>query len=161
MNTISRNTKLKIYRVLKDETEGLNLLFQQDLIIDFLEEIWDLRAMPSTDSRYDDAYGDIVQHTINNDDWDLDYLFIERLELLKNDKRFNLFLENIVSPKYRGTEDDIFLYVQYINPHLESEGLVLRVTSYTDEELPVYTIREATSEFDLPNHIKRNDLIFL
>lgn len=160
MNPITRNTKLKIFKVLKDETQAINLLFQQDQLLDFLEEIWNLRDMPSTDPRFEDAYGDIIQHTIRNDDWDVNFLFLERLELLKNEEKFALFIENIISPKYRENEDDIFLYVQYITPHLEQEDLTLRIKNYTNAGLPIYTIQELDKEFDLPNDIKQNEIVF-
>jgi hypothetical protein len=39
--------------------------------------------MPSTDSRFKDAAGDIWQHRVNNHDWDDDWIF--------HDPRFNLF----------------------------------------------------------------------
>ena len=38
--------------------------------INFLKRIYDLKALPSCDSRFDDAEGDIWQHTINNDDYE-------------------------------------------------------------------------------------------
>lgn len=50
--------------------------------IDFLKRIYDLEKMPSTDSRYKNAEGDILQHTVNNEDWDIDWVF--------SDKRFGL-----------------------------------------------------------------------
>ncbi len=34
--------------------------------LEFLGRIWDLSSMPSTDSRFHDAYRDIWQHRINN-----------------------------------------------------------------------------------------------
>lgn len=50
----------------------------------FLGRLFDLKAMPSTDSRFKDAYGDIWQHRVNNPtDWDDDWLF--------HDSRFNIF----------------------------------------------------------------------
>lgn len=47
-------------------------------IIPFLNEIWDLKSMPSEDSRFNNAEQDIVQHTINNNDWDYEELFENR-----------------------------------------------------------------------------------
>jgi AbiJ N-terminal domain 3 len=42
--------------------------------VDFYKQILDLEALPSTDSRHDSALGDMWQHTMNNDDWDEDYI---------------------------------------------------------------------------------------
>lgn len=36
--------------------------------IEFLERLYPLENMPSNDQRFSNAYGDIVQHTLNNDD---------------------------------------------------------------------------------------------
>jgi hypothetical protein len=49
---------------------------------EFLEPLFDLDKLPSTDGRFKDAHGDIWQHTVNNDDWSLDWIF--------SDDRFNL-----------------------------------------------------------------------
>jgi len=50
--------------------------------VQFLQRIFDLQKLPSTDPRFKDAAGDIWQHTINNDDLDRDWIF--------SDDRFNL-----------------------------------------------------------------------
>jgi hypothetical protein len=34
--------------------------------IEFLERLWNLDTVPSTDNRFQDAHDDICQHTINN-----------------------------------------------------------------------------------------------
>jgi len=39
-------------------------------LLEFLDRIWPLVRMPSTDSRFDNAYQDIWQHMVNNHDWD-------------------------------------------------------------------------------------------
>ena len=44
--------------------------FKDEELISFLESIWDLEDMPSTDDRYLSASGDIYQHMINNCDWE-------------------------------------------------------------------------------------------
>lgn len=50
--------------------------------VEFLSRIYDLKALPSTDSRFTDASGDIWQHAVSDEDWDVDWVFF--------DKRFNL-----------------------------------------------------------------------
>ena len=86
---ISKKIKLEIYNTLKKE----KLISDEEKWMDFLNSIWDLRAMPSTDDRYTNAYDDIIQHTVNNDDWKLDELFLEILKLLEDDKKFIKFIE--------------------------------------------------------------------
>jgi hypothetical protein len=38
-------------------------------LISFLRRIWPLNSMPSTDTRFNNAEGDICQHMVNNCDW--------------------------------------------------------------------------------------------
>ena len=42
---------------------------------EFLSRIYELRRLPSHDSRYKDAAGDIYHHRVNNDDWDNNWIF--------------------------------------------------------------------------------------
>src|SRR4029453_12067973 len=44
---------------------------------EFLSRIFDLNAIPSTDSRFSNAYHDIQQHRDRNNDWGDDYLFTD------------------------------------------------------------------------------------
>ena len=43
----------------------------------FLARLYDLDALPSTDTRYATAAGDIAQHRIRNYDWDEDWVFAD------------------------------------------------------------------------------------
>jgi len=46
--------------------------------VEFLQRLYDLKALPSTDSRYSDAAGDIWQHRVNNEDWPDDWIYGDR-----------------------------------------------------------------------------------
>ncbi|MGB8646505.1 MAG: hypothetical protein WCF84_14800 [Anaerolineae bacterium] len=94
-------------------------------MITFLKRIWPLEQMPSTDSRFETAEGDIWQHMVNNDDWDLDYLF-DYLGLTGgNDDEFLRFLEEVTHPVVRlPPEQDEF--VAFINKHLTKDGFELQ-----------------------------------
>lgn len=59
--------------------------------MDFLKRIYDLRNMPSDDSRFENAEQDIWQHTVNNDDYPYCWVF--------EDERFGL----------QDGEDEIYL----------------------------------------------------
>ena len=50
--------------------------------LDFLKRIYNLKELPSFDSRFDDAEGDILQHTVNNNDYEDGWVF--------EDERFGL-----------------------------------------------------------------------
>ena len=50
--------------------------------IEFLKRLYDLKSIPSSDPRYPIAEADILQHTVNNDDYPFCWVF--------EDKRFQL-----------------------------------------------------------------------
>lgn len=71
--------------------------------IDFLKRLYDLKSLPSFDNRFDNAEGDIWQHTINNDDYEDGWIFEdERFELLNGDDDvFLKFLCAVFHPAVR------------------------------------------------------------
>lgn len=93
--------------------------------VEFLERIFDLTSLPSTDNRYSDAARDIWQHRVNNpDDWDDDWIF--------RDKRFNLieaeeniflrFLCEIIHPVVRPDRDECIRLCKQFNDQLKNAG---------------------------------------
>jgi hypothetical protein len=92
--------------------------------VEFLRRIYDLTNLPSTDSRYTDAAGDIWQHTVNNSDWDMDWVY--------HDKRFNLvdgptdkflqFLCELVHPVVRPDREEAETLVVHFNDQLRPCG---------------------------------------
>lgn len=96
-------------------------------LTDFLGLTWDLEAMPSTDSRFKTAAGDIWQHMINNDDWSYSYLFVTYLGLVDGpDEQLLRFLEHVVHPTVRTSEEQP-KYIAFINSYLAKEGFELRL----------------------------------
>ena len=99
--------------------------------VEFLSRLYDLESLPSTDGRFTDASGDIWQHTVNNEDWDADWVF--------SDKRFNLlggstddflrFLCEVVHPVIRPDRDEAMRIVSQFNDQLRRAGWEL-----TEEE---------------------------
>jgi len=71
--------------------------------LDFLRRIYQLDAMPSNDPRFDTFEGDIIQHTINNDDWEWEWVFVDdRLGLsLGDDDKLLRFLCEVFHPEVR------------------------------------------------------------
>jgi hypothetical protein len=67
--------------------------------VEFLQRLWDLKALPSTDGRFEDAAGDIWQHRFNNDDWEDDWIF--------EDERFNLV---------DGSADRFLAFLEMVHP---------------------------------------------
>lgn len=78
MNRITKITKRDIIDLFRNGF-GTDDFFESNTIkyfywgrfeeIDFLKRLYNLSLLPSTDSRYNDAEGDIRQHTINNDEF--------------------------------------------------------------------------------------------
>ena len=96
-------------------------------LTDFLELTWDLDSLPSTDSRFKTAAGDIWQHMINNNDWSYTYLFGPYLGLLDGpEEQFLRFMEHVVHPTVRNPEEQP-KYIAFINRYLAKEGFELRL----------------------------------
>lgn len=104
--------KLEIFK----QILSLGSIWGQMNEVDFLEQIWNLHLLNSDDPRYKDAYGDAIQHLCNNSDWDEEYTFLTRFGLLKaTDDTFHKFLNVVVAPETRGSEEEILRYVGSAN----------------------------------------------
>ncbi|VDS10825.1 hypothetical protein PARHAE_04044 [Paracoccus haematequi] len=92
--------------------------------IAFLSRIYDLTTMPSRDSRYETAEGDIWQHCINNDDWPLDWIYSDpRFRLYATDQETLLkFICEVVHPIVRTDAEEQAALVQAFNGHLTGDG---------------------------------------
>jgi hypothetical protein len=96
-------------------------------LVGFLRRVWPLKDMPSTDSRFQDAEGDIWQHMVNNEDWTTDYLFHSRLDVLDMpDERFAKFLEESVHPLVSTGTERTGRLVSLFNGYLSADGFALR-----------------------------------
>ncbi|WP_427144096.1 abortive infection family protein (plasmid) [Pseudomonas nitroreducens] len=92
--------------------------------LEFLGRLYDLQKLPSTDSRYKDAAGDIYQHRFNNDDWESDWVYSDsRFQLLDgNAELFLRFLCETVHPVVRPVRDEALKLVLHFNQQLRSAG---------------------------------------
>ncbi|TJY42402.1 hypothetical protein E5161_10435 [Cohnella pontilimi] len=131
-------------RNIMDELYTLGNIAGKYDLIDFLKRIWNLDEMPSTDSRFDTATGDIWQHMINNSDWDDVYLFERYLELLiSTDEIFCRFLEQVVHPLIRDQLEQIE-YVSVLNERLQKDGYILAVSDNISG-FPIYKVTKMTA----------------
>lgn len=98
----------------------------------FLARIYDLRGMPSTDNRYGNAYDDIYQHQVRNDDWGEDWVFTDgRFGLLHaSDDELLRFLAEMIHPIVRPDEAEAAEVLQSLNGMLKVDGYELHPTDW-------------------------------
>ncbi|MEJ7138512.1 abortive infection family protein [Amphibiibacter pelophylacis] len=94
---------------------------------EFLGRLFDLQNLPSTDTRYKDAAGDIWQHRVNNNDWEDDWVFLDnRFNLLRgDDDAFLRFLCEMQHPVVRPDATEAERLRQMFNQFLSSDGFEL------------------------------------
>lgn len=114
--------------------------------VEFLSRLFDLDQLHSTDSRFTDAARDIWQHTVNNNDWDDDWVFGDaRFALLGGPAdRFLRFMCEVVHPIVRPDRDEALRIVSHINDQLRPAGWEL----IEEERIggrPRFTYRKVTS----------------
>jgi hypothetical protein len=141
-NRISRRTRTNIidhFRIEQTHWQGtLN-------DVEFLGRIFDLTELPSFDARFADAEGDIWQHTVNNDDWEGDWVFSDgRFDLLHcDDATFLAFLAETVHPVVRPSVDEASELVASLNLMLRVDGYEL-VTRESIGKRPIWVGAEVT-----------------
>lgn len=95
--------------------------------IDFLKRLYDLKTLPSFDSRFGNAEGDIWQHTVNNDDYEEGWVFEDdRFELLNGeDDVFLKFLCAVFHPAVRVENGYWKEFLDAVNDLLRNDGYEL------------------------------------
>ncbi|WP_345947707.1 AAA family ATPase [Mucilaginibacter sp. PAMB04274] len=157
--SIAKANQIAIFKILIKEWDRI-YKDRQDGSLELIEEIWNLRSMPSEDDRYQDAYGDIIQHYYRNDDITTEYLFTERLKLYQDDDRFQKFIEVLLSPAYYDSVDLLNEISLSIDTILGKDFLKLVTEDFDDRGLPVQKVRQRTLDNDLPQGVKRNNIPF-
>jgi len=91
---------------------------------DFLARLFDLKSMKSRDYRYTNAYDDIFQHMVNNNDWEVDWIYSDpRINLLHcDDDTYLKFLSMTVHPRVRTSSEEVYKLIEIYNKHLEADG---------------------------------------
>ncbi|GHD20910.1 hypothetical protein GCM10007052_31050 [Halioglobus japonicus] len=109
---------------------------------EFLSRVWELDSIPSTDNRFPNATGDIWQHTVNNNDWDMDWVFHDpRFELMTgDDETFLRFLCETVHPVVRSDTTECAALSQLYNQYLRADGYQLSERTRISGK-PVYSGR--------------------
>jgi excisionase family DNA binding protein len=117
---------------------------------DFLSRLYDLNALPSGDSRFQSAAGDIWQHRVNNRDGGDDWIFYDqRFNLLHGpDADFLRFLCETVHPVVRPSVGRALELVNIYNAQLRSDGWEL-VQSSEISGRPVFRARKTTQDVEI------------
>jgi len=91
---------------------------------EFLQRVFDLSTLGSSDSRFPDMKSDIWQHRENNLDWPEDWVFDDdRLDLARvEDGVFLKFLCEILHPVVRKNEEEVAALLKIFNAHLAPDG---------------------------------------
>ena len=95
--------------------------------IEFLNRLYDLKNMPSLDPRFLDAKSDIWQHTVNNDDYSLCWVFEDERFQLKNgsDEVYLKFICEIFHPAVRAEKGYWKEFLDEVNRLLQNDGYEL------------------------------------
>ncbi|WP_436792066.1 protein kinase domain-containing protein [Yinghuangia sp. YIM S10712] len=110
--------------------------------VDFLERIYALDQLPSGDSRFKTAAGDIIQHRFNNQDWDDDWVFTDpRFDLTHGpDDTFLRFLAEMVHPVVRSDPGEVAQLLDLFNEPLGRDGYTITAVDSISGH-PVYAGR--------------------
>ena len=104
-------------------TQGINWAGRLDEVA-FLQRMWPLDSMPSTDGRFRTAAGDIRQHRINNpQDWPEDWVFSDERFALSggSDEQFIEFLCQMLHPVVRPNAEEVEELLAFFNECLEKD----------------------------------------
>jgi len=112
-------------------------------VINFLKRIFDLRKLPSTDSRFDEAYDDIWKHTVSNDDWESDWVYdYSPFDLLRGSEQVFLnFLCEMIHPIVRVDAREVDYLAKLFNDFLRCESWELIETMSLGGK-PVFSARQ-------------------
>src|SRR4030042_1176169 len=117
-------------------------------LLAFLERVWPLSSMRSTDTRFGDAKWDIWQHMVGNYDWTDEYLLTTRLDILGcEDNTFLQFLAMCLHPLAVHDAEEADELASSFNKHLKADGYHLVITSYISGK-PVYSGMDINASTD-------------
>lgn len=110
---------------------------------DFLARIFDLKNLQSRDGRYTNAYDDIYQHMVNNNDWDEDWIYSDpRINLAHcDDETYLKFLAATVHPRIRTSSDEVTKLINIFNKHLSADGFEIAQTDEVSGK-PIFSGRQ-------------------
>lgn len=160
MLELSKKLKLDILKSLLTESELFGTPVSDENIIKFLDDLLNLKELPSTDPRYNNAYDDAYQHLVNNYDWEYEYVLTERFNIIDNTETFIEFLNRIIHPNIRTIKDDIMKFYLMINPYLEKENLSYKAAQLDNNGLIIYKVSAKKDADKIPLGLVANNIPF-
>lgn len=160
MLELSKKLKLDILRTLLTEKELFGTPDSDENIIKFLDEMLNLKALPSEDARFKNAYDDAYQHLVNNYDWEYEYVLTERFNIIDNTETFIEFLNRIIHPDIRNSKDEIMKFYLMVNPYLEKENLSYKAVQLNSDGLIVYVVNSKEEADKIPLGLVENNIPF-
>jgi len=159
-NEISNVTRQNI----SDETILCKIFYEGRLTEpDFLSRLFDLKTLPSRDPmrRYSNAYDDIYQHTVNNDnDYSDNWIYSDpRIDLLHcEDELYLKFLTETIHPIVRSNQEEIDKLIEIYNRHLNTDGFeIVRDGNISGKSL--FSWRKIDIGVSLKDEVNKNKIM--
>ena len=141
MNRITEITKRDVYELFRDGYMEEDFFGEEKVEypyygrlqeIEFLERLYDLESMVSNDPRHSNAKGDIIRHTITNDDFPYCWVFLDdRFELNKgSDETFLKFICEVFHPLVRDEKKKWESFLSKVNDMIRADGYELYIEQY-------------------------------
>ena len=159
---ITEEQRIKIIKFIVTQPSFLgNLAYEEGGIVEFLGMLWELRAMPSTDARFSNAYDDAWQHLVRNNDWTFEQVFLDRFPTTYKDlDTFLRFVSICVHPSLFDNDNARRPLIESINCELSEVSHKLVGVDYFEGRL-VYVVALSTEVCDqLPEDIAENEMPF-
>ncbi|MFF7566635.1 serine/threonine protein kinase [Streptomyces pseudovenezuelae] len=118
---ITQVTRSRLFKNLK--SRDVQWFGDLDEIV-FLNRLYPLDKLPSSDDRFDDAEGDIIQHRYNNYDWEDDWIYTDDRFGLNDGPDFVLlrFLSQMVHPEVRSDDAEAALLAELVDSLVRRDG---------------------------------------
>jgi predicted ATPase len=151
----NKHTQTEVFRILVKEWDRIYNNEQNELPFQILQNIWSTKGDAS-----EEILQDALQHYFRNNDWSSEDLFITKFKIYENDRLFQGFVENILSPEHFSSSDELTTLSIRIDDELAKSKLKLVTTDFNSLGLPIQHIEEITPENDLPPGVKKNNIPF-
>ena len=122
----------------------------------FLSRLYKLNELPSTDSRCENAGGDIGLHREHFIDWSDDWVYDDyRFDLMNcPDEEFLRFICEMIHPVVRSEKDEAEFLLEMFNANLVGDDWEIVATTFISKK-PVYSARRRLTDIDHSiSHVK-------